>query len=88
MYKTKATSEEKIKTVEAYLAGEGNQAEWAKKCGIGESSFCQWVRNYKSMRREGLRAETSNKIQQNRTDNYLRNYGLSIVKTRISPVFG
>ncbi len=33
MYKTIATSEEKIKTVEAYLAGEGSQAEWAKNAG-------------------------------------------------------
>ncbi|MCE5196761.1 MAG: hypothetical protein LLG09_06505 [Negativicutes bacterium] len=31
MYKTKATSEEKITTAEAYPAGEESQAEWAKK---------------------------------------------------------
>ncbi len=61
MQKTKATSEEKIKAVEANLAGEGSQAEWAKKFGIDESSFRQWVRNYKSMGRDGLRPQKNNK---------------------------
>ena len=61
MHKTKATSEEKIKTVEAYLAREGSQADWARKFGISESSFRQWIHNYKSMGPDALRSLENNK---------------------------
>ena len=61
MQKTKATSEEKIKAVEAYLSGEGSQPGWARKFGIGLSSFQQWIRNYKSMGLDGLRPQENNK---------------------------
>jgi len=61
MHKTKASSEEKIKAVEAYLSGEGSQKGWAKKFGIEKSAFSQWIHNYKSMGSNGLRPQKNNR---------------------------
>lgn len=54
MYKTKATPEEKIKTIEAYLSGEGSLKSWSSRLGITYESFRSWVRVYQAFGPDGL----------------------------------
>src|SRR5699024_7512723 len=52
----------KLKTVEAYLAGEGGYLTIAKKHGVpSESNIRKWVRIYLKYGRKGLEGKKKNK---------------------------
>lgn len=54
--KTKYSADEKINTINAYLAGKGSLTSFANKLGVNTNTFIEWVNNYESMGAEAFYA--------------------------------
>ncbi len=57
----KRTGEEIINAVERYLEGETSQSREAKKLGVSQQAFQDWIRKYETFGIEGFRKEGNRK---------------------------